>query len=378
MRNVKSAFNGIIGMHVMVGLLALCLSLAGCGGEEGDVEGMTKKSEGAGSGEGTPKKPAAEGPGKVVLYCALDRNFSEPLIKAFEKRTGIEVDANYDVEATKTVGLVRAIKEEMNNPRCDVFWNNEIVNTIKLKHLGALTPYVSPSAKDIPAEFKDPEGYWTGLAARARVFIVNTELMIDAAARPTSYKDLVGEAFKGQGGMAKPLTGTTATHGAVFFQLLGEEGTRAWMQSVVDTGVHLTSGNAHVMRLVREGEFPYGFTDTDDFNVARVQDYPVTSIYPDQGEDEPGTLVLPNTVAIIKGGPNLENAKKLIDYILSPEVEEALANGDSAQIPLHPGVKKPDYVKTPGKDFKVMKVNFEQAAKDFDRAQEMFREIFIR
>ncbi|MFH1998945.1 MAG: extracellular solute-binding protein [Planctomycetota bacterium] len=316
----------------------------------------------------------------VVIYCALDQNFSEPLLKAFEKKTGLKVQALYDVEAQKTVGLVRKITSEMNNPQCDIFWNNEIVNTIKLKNMGALESYKSPNAAGIPDGFKDSEGYWTGFAARARVFIINTELLPDPAAWPSSYKNLVDPAWKGKGGTAKPLTGTTATHGAILFQVLPEAEARGYFEGLKENEVNLTSGNAHLMRLVRKGSFAFGFTDSDDFNVARVDagNYPVAAVYPDQGEGEPGTLVLPNTVAMIKGGPNPEAARKLIDYILSPEVEEKLAYSDSAQIPLHPGVKKPDYVKVPGKDFRPMAVDFEKAAEDYDHCQEFFRELFIR
>jgi iron(III) transport system substrate-binding protein len=316
----------------------------------------------------------------VVLYCALDRNFSEPLIRDFEARTGLKVKAQYDIETTKTVGLVRAIKEQMEvgKIRCDVFWNNEIANTIKLKNLGALQPYKSPSAGDIPEQFKDPEGYWAGLAARARVFIVNTDLLPDKDKWPDSYQDLIAPEWKGKGGIAKPLTGTTATHGAVLFEKLGEEGAKEFFKQICDTDVNLTSGNAHLMRQVRSGAFAFGFTDTDDFNVARVDGHPVAVVYPDGGEGQMGTLVIPNTVAMIKGCPHPDAAKKLIDFILSPEVEERLAHSNSAQIPLHPGVKRPDHVKIPGRDFKAMEVDFEMAAKDFDTCQKYFRELFIK
>ncbi len=317
---------------------------------------------------------------EVTIYCALDRNFSESLLKSFEKSSGIKVKAQYDPEATKTVGLVRKIKEEMVKPRCDVFWNNEIANTIKLKNLGALQPYKSPNAEEIPDAFKDSEGYWTGLAARARVFIVNTELLPDRSAWPTSYKDLADPRWKGRGGIAKPLTGTTATHGTVLFQKLGEEGAKEFFRGICENGTNLTSGNAHLMRLVRTGKFAFGFTDTDDFNVARVDGtgYPVDVVYPDQGEGEMGTLVIPNTVAMIKGCPNPDHARALIDFILSPEVERKLAFSDSAQIPLHPGVGKPDNVKVPGVDFRAMEVDFEEAAKSYNDCREFFEELFVR
>jgi len=326
-----------------------------------------------------------------VILPKLGTNIEDGVILEWRKHEGEKVKkgevvlvvettkAVFDVEATKTVGLVRKIQEEMPNPRCDVFWNNEIVNTIRLKKLGALSPYRSPNAETVPVEFKDPEGYWTGLAARARVFILNTDLLPESGPRPSSYRDLIDPAWKGKGGMAKPLTGTTATHGAVLFQKLPDEEAEAYFRGLASNEVHLASGNAHVMRLVRKGEFAFGFTDTDDYNVARVdkEGFPVDCVYPDQGEGEMGTLVLPNTVALVAGGPNPEAAKKLIDYILSPEVEEELAFAASAQIPLHPGVKTPDSVKVPGRDFRAMKVDFEEAAGDFDKHLDLFRTIFL-
>ncbi len=314
----------------------------------------------------------------VVLYVSLDRSFSEPLIKKFEKRTGLKVDARYDVEASKTVGHYLKIREEMPRPRCDVFWNNEVMLTARLKQLGALEPYVSPSAADIPDNFKDDEGYWTGFAARARIFIVNTELLPDQSKWPASYKDLVDPCWKGKCGMAKPLAGTTATHGTVLFQLLGEKGAKEYFQGILDNECVTPPGNANLMRNVRKGGFPFGFTDTDDFNVALVDKYPVAAVYPDQGEGEPGTLLIPNSVCLIKGAPHPEVAKKLIDFILSAEVEEELAVATSAQIPLRPGVKKPDYIKVPGRDFRAMVVDFEKAALEYDMRHEFFRELFLQ
>ena len=316
----------------------------------------------------------------VTVYCALDRNFAEPVLKSFEAKTGLKVRALYDVEAVKTVGLVRKLVEEgkSGRVRCDVFWNNEIVNTIKLKQQGLLAPYASPNAEEIPPGFKDPDRYWTGFAARARILVVNTERLPDRSAWPRSYADLVNPAFKGLGGMAKPLAGTTATHGAVLFQKLGKEAAEAFFRKLLDMDVELTAGNAHLMRRVREGKLAFGFTDTDDFNVARASGYPVEAIYPDQGEGEMGTLVLPNTVAMLAQCPHPEAAKRLIDFLLSPEVEARLARCDSAQIPLHPGVSRPDRVKVPGRDFRPMEVDFEQAARDFDACQEFFRTLFIR
>ena len=112
----------------------------------------------------------------LVVYCSLDQVFSEELIARFEDESGLRVRADFDVEASKTVGLVRRLLEERGQPRCDVFWNNEIAQTVRLAEEGLLERYASPAAATIPVRFKDPEHRWTGFAARARVLIVNTEL----------------------------------------------------------------------------------------------------------------------------------------------------------------------------------------------------------
>ena len=131
----------------------------------------------------------------VVVYTALDRVFSEPIFSEFERETGVKVLAKYDTESTKTIGLVNAIRAEADRPRCDVFWNNEIVGTIRLKNENLLQQYRPQAAADYPEIFKDPEGYWTGFAARARVLIVNTDI-VKQDEMPDSIFDLADENWK--------------------------------------------------------------------------------------------------------------------------------------------------------------------------------------
>ena len=117
---------------------------------------------------------------EIIVYTSVDQVFSEPIFSEFEKQTGIRVLPVYDVEAAKTIGLVNRLITEKNRPQADVFWNGEFVQTILLKEDGVLAPYASPNARDIPAEYVDSQGYWTGFAGRARVLLVNTNLVAPA------------------------------------------------------------------------------------------------------------------------------------------------------------------------------------------------------
>ena len=288
---------------------------------------------------------AACGPSAdVVPYCAVDRAHSEPIVRLFEERTGLVVDFQPDVELSKSVGHRRRIQEEADNPRCDVFWNNEVVQTVLLGEAGLLEPYRSPAGEDIPEAFHDPGDLWTGFGARARVFIVNSEVYPDTADAPASTKAFLDPAYRGRAGMARPLTGTTAAHGSYWIHTWGLDRTLAMLDGMRENGVVFGPGNAQLMRQVRGGELDFGFTDTDDVKVAVDQGFPVAQLVPDQGPDDPGLLVIPNTVSIVKGAPHPEAARQLMDFLLSPEVEELLAAGPSAQIPVRASVPRPPHV----------------------------------
>ena len=101
----------------------------------------------------------------VTAYVSTDRVFSEPVLRAFEQHTGVRVNAVYDTEETKSTGLANRLLAERDRAQADVFWSNEPVRTLVLKSRGVLAPYESPSARDIPQTFKDPQGYWTAFSA---------------------------------------------------------------------------------------------------------------------------------------------------------------------------------------------------------------------
>jgi len=301
----------------------------------------------------------------VRVYVSLDREHSERILKLFEQETGIKVDATYDTEATKTVGPVRQLIEEKGDPQADVYWNNELATTIKLNEHGVLEPYRSPSAEGIPAEFRDREGYWTGFAARARILIVNTK-RVKPEEMPASMWDLTDPKWRGQVCMARPQTGTTAAHAAALY-VLDETRADEYFDKLVANDLVWLNGNAHCMREVSAGRFSFGWTDTDDYNVARLKGLPVAAVYPDHDADGVGVMYIPNSLMLIRGGPSPANGKKLIDWLLRPEVEEMLAQSATAQIPVRPGVPVPENVRRPDQIGKVMPVDWTRVGKEYDK-----------
>ena len=319
----------------------------------------------------------------VVVYAALDGEFSQPILDDYERRHGLDVAEQFDTEAFKTVGLYRRIVAEASRPRCDLFWNNEIITTLRLERLGLLSAYRPPRAKMFPARYRSRQGYWHGFAARARVLIVNTKHLPDEDEWPKSILDLPQPRWKGRLAMAKPLFGTTFTHACCLFAHWGDERAERFYRDLKRNEVRIVPGNKDVAERVASGQFTLGLTDTDDAMIYQRQGHPVAIVYLDRdaATDDLGTLFIPNTVAIIKGGPNPQAARRLVDYLLTAEVERRLAQGESAQIPLARDVTVADLpVATPGvggpNTAKPLPVDFAAAAEKWDVARAFLRDTF--
>ena len=313
---------------------------------------------------------------EVVVYTALDSEFSQPILERYEAQSGVPVRPKFDVEANKTLGLTQEIIAEAGLPRCDVFWNNEILNTLRLEKRGLLQSYQPKMATVYPQMFRSPKGTWHGFAARARVLLVNTK-QLGEGERPTSIYNLADETWRGRCGLAKPLFGTTATHVACLFAHLGDEKAQQLLAEMKANEVQVFPGNKQVAQAVSSGQIVFGLTDTDDAMGEIEQGHPVEIVYPDQQDDGLGTLFIPNTLAILRGSPRFDEARKLVDYLLTPEIEIELANGPSAQIPLSTKVDVELRIETP-RTVRAMQVDFYEAADQWDAAARAARDTFAR
>jgi iron(III) transport system substrate-binding protein len=320
----------------MAALVALGLSLA-CGGPS---------SSGGGSLQ------------EVTVYVSTDRVFSEPVLREYEKRSGVRVNAVYDTEETKSTGLANRLIAEQNRPRADVFWSNEPVRTLVLKSRGILAPYRSPSAEGIPQALIDPERYWTGFSARLRVIAYNTKLVAPEDL-PRSVFDLVDPRWRGKAAMADPRFGSTSFHVAALYAHVGDAKMDDFFRQLKTNQVRIVDGNSVVRDLVARGEVHIGLTDTDDVNVAIENGQPVAMVLPDR--EGIGVPMMPNMVSLIANAPHPDEGGALIDYLLSPDVERMLAQSEAVQIPLHAGVSGPKHL--PSIDsFRPMTLDYTKAA----------------
>ena len=324
------------------------------------------------------QKPAE----RVVVYCAQDEDFAVDVFADFQAQGGPRIAPKFDTEANKSVGLAAELALEKSRPRCDVHWNNEILATIRLAREGVYEPYLSPNAKPFPAWTTPADYSYQAFGARARVLIVNTDLVAEAE-HPKSILELTDTKWKDKVVIAKPQFGTTATQVACLFEVLGPDAAKTYYRKLKSNGVRVVAGNKQTATEVSDGHAAIGFTDSDDALIEINSGKPVTMLFADRIADpshpKMGVLYIPNTVAVVKNCPNPAAAREFVDYLLRSETEAKLATGGGYQIPLNPEVKadlpagllKPSQVK-------VMDVDYQKAADFWDESQAFLRDEFAR
>jgi iron(III) transport system substrate-binding protein len=238
-----------------------------------------------------------------------------------------------------------------------------------LQNKGITQPYQTGVADDIDMVYKDPNYNWTGFSARARVLIYNKDLLNEEDV-PQSIFDLSNEKYKSKVAIANPLFGTTTFHISALFSAIGNERGKQFLEDLKRNEVVIATSNGDVKKRVIQGEVYCGLTDTDDAYEAIKEGENVGIVFLDQNGI--GSLIIPNTVNLIKNSPNPENGKKMIDYLLSREVEARLAHS-CAQMPLHKGVEIPNDV--PSLDSIVpMNIDYNETSKKLKEIQNYLKE----
>jgi iron(III) transport system substrate-binding protein len=281
----------------------------------------------------------------VTVYAAQDQVYAEPILRDFERETGIKVRAVYDSEAVKTVGLANRLLAERSHPQCDVFWGNEEMRTRQL------------AAQNV---FRETNG-WASFGHRSRRIVINTNRLSFADA-PVSLLQLTNAEWRGKVALAYPQFGTTATHFHALRQHWGEEAWLAWCRALAANKPFLVDGNSIVVRFVGRGDAWIGLTDSDDTAAAQREGLPVADL---PLSDE--SLLIPNTVGLIRGAPHPESAERLFEWLQRPEIVRQLVAVNA----LEGEAQTPD-------DTQTIQPEWNALLRDLARVTETLNRVFLR
>lgn len=311
----------------------------------------------------------------VVIYTSVDQVYSEPVFLRFTQQTGIQVRPVYDIEVAKSVGLANRLIAEKNNPQADVFWNGEILQTLALKANGVLTAVGGVAANGLPPSFVDPDRTWFGIGGRARVLLYNKAL-ISPAELPQGLAELAGHTRIRECGLAFPIFGTAATQAAALYASWGPDQARAYYARLAQAGTQVLEGNSVVKDYVSQRRLAFGLTDSDDALAEMAVNPDLAIQWLDQHADGQGTLVIPNTVAAIRGGPHPVEAAVFMTYLLDPATEQAMVDAGWIQVPVH-STTRPATALVPA-DIRLMTVDFNQVYACYEASRQDMADIFVR
>ncbi len=272
----------------------------------------------------------ARADGDLTLYCSPQIEWCEAMITAFQKETGISV-----AMTRKSSGETYAqVKAEASNPKGDVWWGGTGDPHLQAAEEGLTEEYKSPvlaELQDWAVMQAEQSGYKTvGVYAGALGFGYNTEqLASKGLPEPKCWADLIKAEYKGEVQIANPnSSGTAYTALATFVQMMGEDAAFEYLKALHKNVNQYTKSGSAPIKAAALGETTIGVTFLHDVVTQIVEGAPVKAVSPCEGTGyEIGSM------SIIKGAPNLDNAKKWYDWALTPAAQELAIQAKAYQVP---------------------------------------------
>lgn len=266
---------------------------------------------------------------ELTVYSGRGEALVGPVIAQFEKDTGIKVNVRY----AGTSELATLITEEGAQSPADVFWAQD----------GGALGAIAPLFADLPAEvndgvsaeFRNVNNKWAPTSGRSRTLVYSTE-RVEPADLPASIDDLTGEKYKGRVAWA-PTNGSFQAFVTAFRVTHGEDAARAWLEGMIANDAKAYRNNGSQIEAIANGEVDFGLVNNYYLGryIARDSKYPVRQTH--FGAGDIGNLLNVAGAGIVAASDNQDNARKFIDYLLSPTAQQYITT-EGNEYPVVPGL----------------------------------------
>ena len=263
----------------------------------------------------------------LTVYSSVDEENAQKLLSAFSAATGVDVQM---VFLSSGPALSR-IEAEKARPQADVWFGAPSENHILAHERDLTEPYVAAEADSLPENFRNSEGYWHAIYTNPLAVGVRTDILESRGAPvPTSWEDLLDPAYKGIIQMPSPQSSGTAY--AVILTLLeqrGEDGAFEYLKALNPNIQTYTQSGTAPSGALGVGETPIAIQFTPGFLKLADEGFPVQVVFPSEGV---GYEVA--AMSILKGAQNPDDAKKLVDWMISAEGQTALSEQKTYFMPV--------------------------------------------
>ncbi|HTR86067.1 MAG TPA: extracellular solute-binding protein [Reyranella sp.] len=249
---------------------------------------------------------------KVVVYSANESTLNDLVFGAFKKETGIEVEP---VVAGSGV-LVKRLQAEKERPQGDILWG--VSRSLLQTNKALFQPYASTAKSATPADYRDPDDLWIGNNIHLLVLLQNTKMLPSGA--PKSWADLLDPKWKGKIAFTDPANSGSAYATVTMLVDMWGGGDAGWKKvGELFKNLKVLNRSSLVFQGVGNGEYPLGISLEYAGPMWAAGGAPVKVIYPSDG-----TTFSMEGVAVIKNGPDTEQAKAFVDYVNRKDVLETI------------------------------------------------------
>lgn len=304
---------------------AALLGLTACGGST-DPSGSSSADGAAGSTED-----------RITLYSGRNEGLVQPIIDRFVEETGIAVDVRYG----NTAAMAAQLLEEGDKSPADIFLAQDAGALGAVAEAGLFEPLPESLLESVPAEFRDDDGEWTGVTARARVLVYNKD-MVEEADLPATVEELNSTEYAGKVGVA-PSNASFQSFVTALREMKGDEAAKKYLEDLAGNDPAIRDGNNPIVADVNAGKIPFGL----------VNHYYLYELAKEQGVDaeelkaanhmftggDVGALVNISGVGLIKHAAD-DEASQLLEYFLSPEGQQYFAE-ETSEYPMLEDVAGP-------------------------------------
>ena len=332
-------------------LLLVTMLLTGCGGGDNS----------ANKGNADNQKNA----NKLVIYTSMKESLIGGIVEGFKaKNPGIEVDWQ-SAGAGKIMAKLEA-ERQSGHLMADIIWTSEVPDFYQMKNDGLLEQYQPAGFDELLNPFDDYDGSFTAARLGTLGIVINTnKITVDPAGWETVATDPL---YKNSFGIADPaLSGTALMSIALLEKQFGWD----YIVKLHDNGATKSKGSGRVVDDTADGVLN-ACLGVDYITAGKIdKGSPLKMIYPKE------MLTVPSPVAIFKDADHKDNAKKFVDYLISQEAQQMVANAGA--VPVRSDVDMPEKYNLPTPEDALnngIKINYSEVLENKDETVKKFSNLF--